>query len=148
MISCHIISNERKVPIHTALDLLYHTVPLTPHWTYGIIPCRWLVYETWAYSRARVDDSFEHACLDYICSCVILIGFSLFMTTQNIALTPREQKLPMLFPLGVVVRFRSAFTVAFTRNMTPRPSGQQLLKLFWSWVRRSLEHTLLSSYFG
>ena len=60
------------------------------------------------------------------------------MTTQHIALTPRERKLPKLFqkfcPLGVVVRFRAVFT----ENISLRPYGQQLLKLFCSWDRKKL----------
>ena len=70
----------------------------------------------------------------------------LTLTTQNMA-EPLEKKLPMilpkLFPLGVVVRFRAAVA----ENITLRPYGRQLLKLFCSMDRKSLEHTL-SSYFG
>ena len=51
--------------------------------------------------------------------------------------------LPKFFPLGVVVRFRSVFA----EHIILRPNGQQLLKLFCSWDRKSLEHTL-SSHFG
>ena len=66
------------------------------------------------------------------------------MTTQTVALTPREQQfpkgLPMCFPLGVVVRFRAVVA----GNITLRPYRQQLLKLFCSWGTKSLEHTLSS----
>ena len=41
----------------------------------------------------------------------------------------------------------SRFRAVVTGNVTLRPYGQQLLKLFCSWDRKSLEHTL-SSYFG
>ena len=67
------------------------------------------------------------------------------MTTQNVALIPRDQTntkfVLMLFSLGVVVRFRALVA----EHIILRPYGQQLLELFCSWDRKSLEHTL-SSY--
>ena len=45
-------------------------------------------------------------------------------------------------PLGVVVRFRAVFT----EHIALWPYGQQFLKFFCSWDRKSLEHTS-SSYF-
>ena len=44
--------------------------------------------------------------------------------------------LPMLFALGVVVRFRAVLA----ENIILGPYGQQLLKLTCSWDRKSLEH--------
>ena len=89
---------------------------------------------------------YTHICV--ICVCIYIYiyiwGFmDTCMTTQHIALTPREKHLRHLFPLGVVVRFRAAFA----EHITLRPYGQQLLKLFCSWDGNNLEHTL-SSYFG
>ena len=62
----------------------------------------------------------------YIC-----IHTHTYMTTRNIARTPRGQTLPrflqMCFsPLGVVVRFRTVVA----ERITPRPYGRQLPKLF------------------
>ena len=69
------------------------------------------------------------------------------MTTQSVALTPREKRnmmytyiyiyiyiFPKFFPLGVVIRLRAMFA----ENITLRPSGQQLLKLLCSWDSKTL----------
>ena len=47
-----------------------------------------------------------------------------------------------VLPLGVVVWFRASVT----ENITLRPYGQRLLKLFCSWGRKSLEHKLSSHF--
>ena len=62
----------------------------------------------------------------------------LILTTQNIALTPRENNFRCFFrsvcPLGVVVKFRAVFAETITR----RPYGQQLLKCFCPWDKKKL----------
>ena len=50
--------------------------------------------------------------------------------------------LAVFFPLGVVVRFRTVVA----ENITQRPYGQQLLKLFCSWDRKNLEHVVVSCW--
>ena len=80
---------------------------------------------------------------DYIPNVAIYIYIYIYV----FALTPREKQLPkflpIVFPVGVVVRFRKVVA----ENITLRPYGQHLLKLFCPWDRKSLEHTV-SSYFG
>ena len=48
------------------------------------------------------------------------------------------------FPLGVVVVFRAVVAECITR----RPYGQQLLKLFRPWDRKSLEHVVVVQKVG
>ena len=67
------------------------------------------------------------------------------VTPQNLALTPWEKRLPeflpKFFPLGVAVRFRAILA----GNITLRPYGQQLLKLFCSRDRKSCCRRTLGS---
>ena len=71
------------------------------------------------------------------------ISTVLYSTTRDFALTCRENNfrsfLRCVFPLGVVVRCR----YVFAENLTLRPYGQQLLKFFCSWDRKSLEHVVV-----
>ena len=59
-----------------------------------------------------------------------------FFTTQSFALTHRKTHpkfLPICSPLGVAFRFRALVA----ENITQRPYGQQLLKCFCSWDKKT-----------
>ena len=73
----------------------------------------------------------------YVCMCVYIYIYKWPKTLPPPLEKITSEASSKVFPLGGVVRFRAVVA----EHVTLRPCGQQLLKLFCSWDRESLEHT-------